>query len=214
MGSVDGCFSPWTRTRPDHERTGSGSSAECGCHPDVRAPLRDGAALVRILVKCEGAEESLRTTGVATRGCHLHKPCRPWAEAKARARASSPRPRRRRARPRQPWGRPRRRSRPPRRAAPRPCNEPARPRARPPRRPPPARPRPPARRRRPRAPPAEEGAGGLRRRRGRRAARAVLLRQDPRAARAVGVADGKSSPPRRRPWRSSILCSRLAKNLH
>ena len=35
----------------DHERTGSGSSAECGCHPDVRAPLQDGAALARILVK-------------------------------------------------------------------------------------------------------------------------------------------------------------------
>ena len=207
MGSVDGCFSPWTRKRPDHERTGSGSSAECGCHPDVRAPLQDGAALARILVKCEGAEESLRPTGVATRGCCLPNPCGPWAEAKARARASSPRPRRRRARPRQPWARPRRPSRPPRRAAPRPCNEPARPRARP-------RPRPPARRRRPRAPLVEEGAGGRRRRRGRRAARAVLLRQDPRAARAVGVADGKSSPPRRRPWRSSILCSRLAKNLH
>ena len=212
MGSVDGCFSPWTRTRPDHERTGSGSSAECGCHPDVRAPLQDGAALARILVKCEGAEESLRTTGFLLGPpsvAHQRLLSPQWAEAKARARASSPRPRRRRARRRPPWARPRRRSRPPRRAAPRPCNEPARPRARP-------RPRPPARRRRPRAPLVEEGAGGRRRRRGRRAARAVLLRQDPRAARAAAVREGTPSLLllRRRPWRSSILCSRLAKNLH
>ena len=95
------------------------------------------------------------------------------AEAKE-GRGLSPRPKRRRAGPRQPWARPRGRSKPPRRAAPRPCNEPARPRARP-------RPRPPRK--------TTEAARKTTR------PRAPLAEGEPADAAVVAAVERASSPP-------------------